>query len=335
MTTPIRTSLALLALALAAAGWAPAAEKKIVATDPAAAGEDFKFQGEYAGQYTGDDGTTTKVGVQVIALGKGTFEGVGYVGGLPGDGGTKSTERRAKGTLEGGTVTFRDEDQTGVLRDGVMTVTAKDGKEVARLKKVERKSPTLGAKPPAGAIVLFDGGRASAERWEAHGAGGAKDGLLLQGNKTKEKFQGCTLHLEFMTPFMPEARGQERGNSGCYLQGRYEVQILDSFGLEPRDNECGGIYSVGPPRLNMCFPPLAWQTYDIDFTAAKFDGAGKKTADARMTVRHNGVPIHDGQVVDHATTASIEGVSPNPGPVYVQDHGCPVRFRNIWIVRKD
>ena len=134
---------------------------------------------------------------------------------------------------------------------------------------------------------------------------------------------------------MPEARGQERGNSGTYLQGRYEVQILDSFGLEPRDNECGGIYSVGPPRLDMCYPPLAWQTYDIEFTAAKFDAAGKKTADARMTVRHNGVLIHDGRAVDHATTASIEGESPSPGPVYVQDHGCPVRFRNVWLVKRD
>jgi hypothetical protein len=133
---------------------------------------------------------------------------------------------------------------------------------------------------------------------------------------------------------MPYARGQGRANSGCYLQGRYEVQILDSFGLEGKNNECGGIYTIKDPDVNMCFPPLAWQTYDIDYTAAKYDESGKKTAHARMTVKHNGVLIHENVELTKATTAAPVKEGPEPGPIYIQDHGNPIRFRNIWVAEK-
>src|SRR5690606_30877603 len=118
-----------------------------------------------------------------------------------------------------------------------------------------------------------------------------EDGLLPQGSNSKSKHGSCTLHIEFLLPFEPKGSGQGRGNSGVYLQGRYEVQVLDSFGLEGRDNECGGIYTVAAPAVNMCLPPMQWQTYDIEFTAAKYEGR-RKVANARMTVRHNGVVIH-------------------------------------------
>jgi hypothetical protein len=216
------------------------------------------------------------------------------------------------------------------VKDGVLTVIDKGGQKVAELKKVERKSPTLGAKPPAGATVLFDG--TTAENFD--------NGKLIEGNllaasnpESKLKLGDHSLHIEFRTPFMPKSRGQQRGNSGVYIQGRYECQVLDSFGLEGENNECGGIYSQTKPAVNMCYPPLAWQTYDIDFTAAKYDAAGKKTANARVTVKHNGVAIYENLELPKDTPGhKAEG--PGPEHLYLQNHGDPVAFRNIWVVEK-
>ena len=149
----------------------------------------------------------------------------------------------------------------------------------------------------------------------------------------KETFGDHVLHLEFRLPYKPKARGQGRGNSGLYLQGRFEVQMLDSFGLEGKHNECGGVYSIRPPDVNMCLPPMAWQTYDVEFTAARFED-GKKTASARMTVRHNGVVIHkDAELPRHTTAAPVKD-GPGAGPVYLQSHGNPVRYRNVWVKAK-
>jgi len=210
-----------------------------------------------------------------------------------------------------------------------MTIKNKDGATIGTLKKVLRQSPTQGAKPPANAVVLFDGTNADG----FNGGRMTPDGLLMEGDTSKQKFQSFTIHLEFRTPFQPYARGQGRGNSGFYAQGRYEVQILDSFGLEGVDDECGGIYKVGRPAVNMCLPPLSWQTYDVDFTAAEFKD-GKKVNSARMTVRHNGVEIHKDLEIPFATTAAPVREGPEPGPIYLQNHGNPVRFRNIWLVEK-
>jgi hypothetical protein len=315
--------LTLVSICLSTAVARAAEPKDAEPTDP-----DFKVQGEYLGTISTPDGNS-QVGVQVVALGHGKFEAVGYIGGLPGEGWEKSPRLSTKGELKDGVVEFKGQEHTGTLKDGVLTITIIGGIKLGELKKVERKSPTLGAKPPEGAIVLFDG--ASPDKFE--GGRITEDGLLVQGATSKQKFQSGTLHIEFRLPFMPEASGQGRGNSGCYLQGRYETQVLDSFGLEGKDNECGGIYSIKAPDVNMCFPPLAWQTYDIDFTAGKYEG-GKKIEDATMTVKHNGVLIQNGVKLTHATTAAPVGEGPEPGPIYLQDHGNPVRFRNIWFVEK-
>jgi hypothetical protein len=149
---------------------------------------------------------------------------------------------------------------------------------------------------------------------------------------TKDRFKDFKLHIEFRTPFMPAARGQGRGNSGVYLQGRYEIQVLDSYGLEGVDNECGGIYKVGAPMVNMCLPPLQWQTYDIAFQAPRFDASGNKTQDAVVTVVHNGVTIHDRRKLPGPTGGAMDDRISEPGGIYLQDHGNPVRFRNIWLV---
>ena len=118
------------------------------------------------------------------------------------------------------------------------------------------------------------------------------------------------------------------------MQGRYEVQILDSFGLEGKHNECAGIYEVKAPSVNMCFPPLSWQTYDVEFTAPRFDENGKKTSNARMTVRHNGVLVHENVEVPGPTRAAPNKEGSEPGPIFLQDHGNPIRFRNVWVLEK-
>lgn len=202
-------------------------------------------------------------------------------------------------------------------------------------------SPALEAKPSASAIVLFDG--SSFDRWrQVKKAGQIKWKLINNAMEikpgtdsiiTKEEFTNFKLHLEFRTPFEPEACGQARGNSGVYLQGRYEVQILDSYGLEGKDNECGAIYKIAPPKVNMCSPPMQWQSYDIIFFAPRFDSTGKKIQNACITVIHNGVKIHDNVEVPGPTGAALyqnenQGQS---GGIYLQDHSNLVQYRNIWL----
>jgi len=194
---------------------------------------------------------------------------------------------------------------------------------------------------PAGAIVLFDG--KNLDQWASRndpkkpapwklvtgGAVQAGGGDII----TKEKFDGhFKLHVEFRVPYMPKATGQGRGNSGVYLQGRYEVQVLDSYGLDSKDNDCGAIYEVAKPLVNACKAPTVWQSYDIDFTAPKFVG-GKKAEPARISVLHNGIKIHDDvKITTDNTRAGLGGDPSKPGPILLQDHGNPVQFRNIWLV---
>ncbi len=149
---------------------------------------------------------------------------------------------------------------------------------------------------------------------------------------SKQKFTDFFLHIEFRTPFMPDQTGQKRGNSGVYMQGRYEVQVLDSYGLEGADNECGGIYKIARPRVNMCAPPQQWQTYDVTFTAAQYDHAGHKIKPAQITVIHNGVPIHTDLILPGPTGSALDQKENEPGGIMLQDHGDLVQYRNIWVV---
>ena len=212
-----------------------------------------------------------------------------------------------------------------------------------KLARPEDKIDAPSVPPPPGALVLFDGtnldpwvakdGRSPA-RWELVGGGA----MQVRGGdiKTRRAFDGhVKLHVEFRVPYMPEAKGQARGNSGVYLQGRYEVQVLDSYGLASKDNDCGGIYEVATPLANACKAPTVWQTYDIDFRAPVFKD-GKKVAPARISVVHNGVPIHkDVAIPVDNTRAGLGGDPSRPGPIMLQDHGNPVQYRNIWLVPLD
>ncbi len=300
-----------------------------ITIDEAKKDPDFALQGEYSGEL-GDQEGKQKWGLQLIALGDGKFHLVAFQNGLPGDGWDKSERIETDGNAKEGVAMFSGERGSAEIKNGVAIIKAPDGKLLGELKKVERKSPTLGKEAPAGATILFDGKNGDAFTDPKKFV----DGLMSQGITTKQKFQSFSLHMEFLLSYMPAGRGQGRANSGCYMQGRYEVQILDSFGLSGEHNECGGIYTTKKPDTNMCFPPLAWQTYDVDYTAATYDTAGKKTANAKLTVRHNGVLIHENVELPKATTAAPVPESPEPGPLYIQDHGNPIRFRNIWLVEK-
>ena len=194
-----------------------------------------------------------------------------------------------------------------------------------------------GVPAPSDAIVLFDGkdlsqwsGNKGPATWKVEG--GYMEAVKGAGDiRTKEQFGDCQVHLEFATPAMPDKHSQDRANSGVYLQDRYEVQVLDSFGLNGEDNECGGIYTVAKPLVNMCLPPLQWQTYDIQFKAAKFDDTGRKVEKAIATVKHNGVIIQDNTSIPGPTGGGAPE-KPVGGPIQLQGHGNPVFFRNVWIV---
>jgi hypothetical protein len=333
------------------------ATAKEVWTDPKAADlpKDFQIQGEYEGSVEGGD----KLGVQIIALGNGAFEAVVHPGGLPGAGWNGTEKILMDGKLEGDSVTFKPAEGskkylaqppeqfsatkdfppkgqkpwTGTLSGDSLTGKT-DGGKAFTAKKTARTSPTAGKKPAEGAEVLFDG--KDATQWEGGRADEATGALNTDGKdlKTKKKYGNYTLHLEFMLPYRPDARGQGRGNSGVYQVGQYETQVLDSFGLDGMDNECGGIYQKARPKLNMCLPPLSWQTYDIEFTKAETDASGKKTKPAILSVRHNGVPIHENLELTGPTGGARNEPEGTPGAIVLQGHGNPLQYRNIWIVEK-
>ena len=221
-----------------------------------------------------------------------------------------------------------------------------------RLERTARISPTMGKPAPDGAVVLMDG--SSLDPW-VHAKGepctwqligdGAMEIVPVKVNPkalgtvfSKETFKDCRMHIEFRYPVEEGRRGQDRGNSGVFIMG-YEVQVLNSYGLEGYWNECGALYKVMAPKVNAAAPPLQWQTYDIDFRAPRFDASGKKVQHARMTVRHNGIIIHENQEIPYHTThrQTLRDL-PEPRqamPISLQDHSNPIQFRNIWVLPLD
>lgn len=294
--------------------------------DAETGGLPFELQGEYLGTI----GTEAIVGAQVIARGDGKFEAVLLEKGLPG-GGFFKTKVPLTGKLDKDTATLTGVNFTGTLQKGVLKGTG-DG-ATFELHKIMRQSPMLGAPPPEGAIVLFDG--SNTDEWvNAQLVSGGLLGVGPKGTRTKRSFGSVQLHIEFRTPFMPTAWEQGRGNSGVYLADQYECQVLDSFGLSGENNECGGFYKLLKPKVNMCLPPLTWQTYDFDFDAAIFNDKGKKTRNAIVTLRHNGVLIHNHlELVTNTAGGGLDDES-KPGPLMLQDHGNPVHYRNIWLIEK-
>ena len=194
--------------------------------------------------------------------------------------------------------------------------------------------------PPDTAVVLFDGKDLSnwtkldggAPAWEV--ADGAMTVTAGGGDiVSREQFNDFLLHLEFMTPDMPDATGQAKGNSGVFPQGRYEIQVLDSYGIDvPGMGDCGAIYNQFASLVNACKPPLEWQTYDVIFRAARVGESGEIEENARVTVLQNGIVIQNNVQMLGATGGATDEDAAEPGPLRLQDHGNPVKYRNIWIV---
>jgi hypothetical protein len=196
--------------------------------------------------------------------------------------------------------------------------------------------PGDASRPPSDAVVLFDGKDLS--KWEGGENWTIENGVATaakNGITTRQGFADCQLHLEFATPEKVEGEGQGRGNSGVYLMGVYEVQILDSFENKTYfDGQAASVYKQQPPTVNASRKPGEWQTYDILFTAPKFDAEGKVTKPAFVTVLHNGVAVHN-----HFELLGITSYTEAPSykkhgekePIHLQFHGNPVKFRNIWL----
>jgi hypothetical protein len=203
-------------------------------------------------------------------------------------------------------------------------------------------TPQQPGRPPSDAIVLFDGedtshwtGRdGSPIRWNVRD--GALETVYRTGNiQTKEQFGDCQLHIEWATPVHVEGDSQGRGNSGVFLMGKYEIQVLDSYDNRTyADGHAGAIYGQYPPLVNVSRKPGEWQTYDIIFVAPRFDG-DRLISPAYITVIHNGVLIHHHQAAmgptGHRIATSYDVPHAPEGPLMLQDHRNPVRFRNIWI----
>jgi hypothetical protein len=299
-------------------------------TDPPKDDPNFSLMGEFVGEVTTGEGESTEtklVGLQIRPVGNDEFDAVSFLGGLPGQEGHEGEPVRMIGRrsedfliLSGGPLAIIVEPDHCLLLD-------RKGNKAGKLERIERTSPTLGALPPKDAMVLFDG--TNVDRFT--NAQMTKEGLLMQGADIKPMFQDFNLHVEFRVPYMPQADGQSRGNSGLYLQSRYECQILDSFALEPLYNGLGALYRFKKPDLNMSFPPLVWQTYDVQFTAPRWAADGSKIRDAHITAWVNGVKVQDNVALPNKTGAGKQE-EPLLLPIRIQDHGDPVRFRNIWLV---
>lgn len=257
---------------------------------------------------------------------------------------------KTEATLKNGKLRFEDGGFAGEISDSsfIGKKTMKDLVTGFSLKRVYRQSPTMGLRAPADAVVLFGGEDMNA--W-VHGEGNpatwtVKDGIveiLPKGDdnekggsiNTRQEFGDIKVHLEFNLPYEPAGRGQGRGNSGFFVPGGYEVQILDSYGLGGLWNECGALYKQMPPQVNMCFAPGVWQTYDIEFTQPRFDSHGNKLSDAVITVLHNGKLIHN-QVALKGTTSNtqmgrLKSEKDGRGSLSLQDHKHKLQFRNIWV----
>ncbi len=342
-----------------------AAAKKLF--DTQTIGVELTLQGEYVGK----DGEK-RVGAQVVARGDKSFHALVLEGGLPGDGWDGSRYGLLEsGPLSEGRAEFRspsDEGASAVLDGGGLKL--KRGERTILLKRLERKSETLGLKPPVEAIVLFGGAKpnvdAFEERKDIEGLTSPLmfEGSLMAGAVTKRKFRDYTLHVEFLTGWEPQNIPWRRADAGIYMLSRYEVAIGDSFGFDfdlsgatspnrPKSVDdkgkpskfpaaksnnaprvCGSVFTYPSKVPNSCLPPLVWQTLDIDFKAPRFDDKGKRTSKAVISVKLNGHQTVDKLEVNGPTPHGFRGPETTDGPIWFEAFGRRVLYRNIWVVER-
>jgi hypothetical protein len=282
-------------------------------------------EAEVQGLYEGP-----KLEIRVVAQGKDAYKV--YVRQELADG--KVGKAELDGKAEGDAVAFKSKEGDWTASWSAGALKGSGAGTPFEAKRVQRKPPTLGKAPPAGAIVLLDGKdfshvtKSDREEWKV-----GEDGSIQVpkgGMNSKDPLDGSfDYHVEFLCPLMPAARGQGRGNSGCYLPNGDEIQVLDSFGMDTyKGGGCGGLYNYKDPDAFdvwslASLPPLEWQTYDIEYRVEKADG--KLTGKPKVTVLHNGIKIHDAAVLKNDA---------KKGGLSWQDHGNPVRYRNIWVLAR-
>ena len=189
-------------------------------------------------------------------------------------------------------------------------------------------------------VYLFDGTDLSG--WKSRWSGNTpdwkvEDGISTVGHEdivSDYQFSDAHIHVEFRIPDMPDCTGQAKGNSGVYVHGCYEIQVLDSYGIEnPHNDDCSGIYSIQAPLCNACLPAEEWQTYDIIFRAPRFNQYGEIAEDGRITLLQNGIVVHNNFILPSVTPGGItENRRVAKGPLMLQDHGNAVSFRNVWVM---
>lgn len=290
--------------------------------------------GDYVGRWSAEETVSPDIAAQVYPIGRGKYH-VRI---------TSKLDTRCPIIFDGeaplvdGKISFGEGRFTGVIEQGEITGSRASGKITYHMKKVDRVSPTMGRAAPSDAVVLFDG--TNLEQWTG------QDGWLVTDEGymmvtpdggylvSKDAYKDIELHVEFRSSLMPKAKGQQRGNSGVFVQNEYEIQVLDSYGLEGYFDECGALYKVVAPKVNACAPPLHWQTYDITFRAARYEG-DKVVEYPRITVYQNGVLIHNDQVIEQITAwQEADRLAPPPrdaGHIKLQGHNNFVQFRNIWV----
>jgi len=301
--------------------------------------------GVYEGTYHADQWQTTKASAKVIAEGPGYYRVVVQAESLaPGE---PTAQFEIYGVQQGTRVNLFGRANAAhwhgtIAGDKLVADPGYYGMDV-ELRKAVRKSPSEGAPPPAEAVVLlpFSPGQApdisawNGGPWKPQGDGSLQCDPGKGSITTKRSFGDMKLHVEFWLPLMADSFGQGRANSGVIINNIYEIQVLDSFGLVPSTGDCAAIYSQTRPKVNACFPPEQWQTYDITFRGPRMNPDGSVREKARVTVEHNGIKVQDDIPIDGATAGHEPGKPPAnaaTGPLQLQDHGNRVRYRNVWLV---